>query len=240
VTSGTPSPLEQPGGAGLTVDELATASGIATTDIEALVAAGVLPTGQDFRASDITKARLVTALVEAGFALDELSGAITQGRLSFDYVEHLMPEPVQYLARPDRSDNRRYREELRPILGGIDRGDGTIRADEVAVAELVARGVELGAPMERIVRIVRSMAQTAEHLVDLQRDFIDDVLLGPAIVSTGSPIAALAETAPSRFEFRELGRRLWWLLLERSADQAIFNNIVQLTERACAKVVFRR
>jgi adenylate cyclase len=232
VTSSARIPLEVVEDRNLSVAALARASGIDVVDLEKLVAAGALPERKRFRPSDITRARLVMALVESGFALDELSDAIADGRLSFDYVDHLMPEPVQFVAGPERSDSSRYRDELRPILGGTERSDGAIRADELAIAELVARGTELGAPLERVVRIVRSMVQTTEHIVDLQRDFIDDVLLGPAIAETGSPITALSGTATARYAFRELGRQLLWLLVERSADEAIFKNIVQLTERA--------
>ncbi len=223
------------GGDGVVLDapELARASGLEQGAIDRLVAAGVLtadPSGA-FRAPDITRARLVLALVEAGLPLEELADAIGEARLSFDYVDLLMPEPVRFVPDPP-TDLTRYRELLLPILGGEQRADGAIRADELAMAEVLSRAAQLGAPEYRMVRIARAMAMSAQHLVDLQRDFIDDVLLDPAIDETGSPIAALTVTAPARLEFRDLGRRLIALLLERLVDDAVFKNVVQLTEVA--------
>jgi class 3 adenylate cyclase len=83
---------------------------------------------------------------------------------------------------------------------------------------------------------VRSFAQAASKLADFQREFIDEVLLAPAIDRTGSPVRALEETSASRLRYRELGRDLARLLIERFVDDAVFRNLVQLTESALSEV----
>ncbi len=215
------------------MSDLAQAAGLSPEDVAGVIAAGVVTPDEHgrLRPSAITKLRLVTALLEAGLPLDDLASAIRDGRLTFDYVDHLMPSPVRFVSVPS-SPSTDHLALLRTILGGFDRDDRTAREDDLAISELVAAAIALGAPIERIVRIVRSTAQSVEHLVALQRDFIDDVLIGPAIEDTGSPVTALAATATTRAEFRDLGRRLVALLLERFADEAIFTNLVQLTELA--------
>jgi hypothetical protein len=84
--------------------------------------------------------------------------------------------------------------------------------------------------MEHVMRALRATALQAQHIVALQREFVDEVLLAPAIERTGSATAALAETAETRREFRMLGFELVGLLMERFADDAVFRNIAELTE----------
>lgn len=100
---------------------------------------------------------------------------------------------------------------------------------------MMFRAVEIGIPPERVVRIARSFAQVASRLVDMQREFVDEVLLEPAIEKTGSPIEALERTAETRYEYRRLGRALLFELMDRQVDDAVFRNLVQLTEFALAE-----
>ena len=208
-----------------------------TEAVRSYVLAGVLVPDESgiFLPPDIARTRLVAALVEAGVDLDDLATAIRDGRLSLGYVDHLMPDPVRLVPAPvdgDEAAPLAYEETIQPILG-TDREPGApIREDDLAILGLVARAVELGAPIDRVVRIVRSFGQAATKLVDVQRDFVDEVLLAPAFERTGSPIAALEVTSKDRFEYRDLGRRLSGLLMERFVDDAIFRNLVQFTESA--------
>lgn len=221
-------------------EDLARASGVDAAVVDRFAAAGVISadTAGGFRQSDITRIRLVSGLCEAGLPLDDLAAAIEEGRLSLDYVDLLMPDPIGLVPVPSTPQDQaalRYAEEVAPILGTDRAETDPIRQDDLAVLGLLARATELGAPPERVVRILRSTAQTIRHVVDLQRDFVDDVLLAPAIEATGSPVAALESTAAVRSEMRDLGRRLVAVLLERFVDEAVFRNLVQLTEAALAE-----
>lgn len=219
----------------LDLAEFAVQAGVDEEAVRGYVDAGVLkPTESGgFESSDITRARLVRSLVQAGLSVGELSEAFNDGRLSLDYVNLLMPEPVRLVPEPTgavEGEWLRNESALQPILG-IDRVPGEpIREDDLSILGLMAEAVELGASLDRVVQIVRSFAQTASKLADLQRDFVDEVLLAPAIERTGSPILALEETSAPRLRYRELGRALSALLAERFVDEAVFRNLVQLTE----------
>lgn len=208
--------------------------------IDRFVEAGVLAdreAGGGFGRTAVTRTRLVAALLEAGLSLEDLAAAISEGRLSFDYVELLMPEAVGLVEVPPdvvSLEDLSLDTGLQSMLGTDRRAGDPMREDDLGIIEIVARAKELGAPPERLISIVRSVAQSAQHVVDLQRDFIDDVLLGPAIEATGSPVAALQATAGVRAEYRDLGIRLTELLLRRFVHDAVFKNIVQLTEMALA------
>lgn len=216
------------------MSQLARSSGVEIGLARKWVAARLIHTSETggFRASDITKMRLLRALLEAGFDADQLKSAAEQGTVSLDYIDLLMPEPIPLVDVPEDEPSMADEESqdiIRLMLGsGVE--ENIIREDDLALLRLVARGRELGAPIEHIVRTVRATALSTQHIVELQREFVDEVLLGPAIERTGSPTVALAETAETRYEFRELGRQLIFLLLERFANDAVFRNIVELTE----------
>jgi len=173
--------------------------------------------------------------VEAGVSLDAMADAIADGRLSLRFVDLLMPEPVALVPPPPPAGDpaSRAREDaIQRILGMRHEAGDPIREDDLELFRLLERAVHLGAPDDRILGILRSFAQAAKKVTLLQRDFIDEVLLAPAVARTKSPIAALESTSETRYAYRALGRRLNALLLERFVDEAVFTNLVELTEQA--------
>lgn len=225
----------------LSLEDLALQAGIDPVAVSNYADAGILEAGDsgEFRPADIIRARLVHSLVQAGLSLSELSEAFEEGRLSLDYVELLMPVPRRLIPEPEagiEAEWLRNEPAIQPILG-TERSPGeSIREDDLALLGVMAEAIELGASLDRVVQIVRSFAQAASKLTDLQRDFVDEVLLAPAIERTGSPIRALEETSASRLRYRELGRELSALLVERYVDEAVFRNLVQFTELTLSAV----
>jgi adenylate cyclase len=225
----------------LRVQDLALHSGVALDTVHTFVDAGMLEPDESgaFREPDIARTRLVDSLVEAGLGLEELSRAVRDGRLSLSYVDLLMPEPVRLVPIPDQGDEParlEYEKAIGPILGSERAGGDPIREDDYAILGVVAEAIELGAPPDRVIRIIRSIAQAAARLTDLQRDWVDEVLLAPAIERTGSPISALRETSATRLRYRQIGKEVTGLLMDRFVDDAIFANLVVLTERALSDV----
>jgi adenylate cyclase len=221
----------------LTASEVAVSSGERAEDIQRFVTLGFITPDADgqFRLSDIARARLVRSLNDSGVSLGELAEAVAAGRVTLDYVDQLMPEPVA-LVEPSDDDEEalRWASDWAPILGSWPSPHGLVRTDDLRLLQLMTRAVEIGIPPERVIRIARSFAQVVARLVDVQREFVDEVLLAPAIEETGSPVAALEKTAAIRFEYRKLGRTLLIELMDRQIDEAIFRNLIQLTELTLA------
>jgi adenylate cyclase len=215
--------------------EVARRAGVAQSVVRALVASGILASDSEgrFQAADIARVRLVDALLSAGVELEDVATAVAGGRLSFRFVDLLMPDPVS-LVTPSRESEPALDlvDSIRPVLGTTRVTEDSIREDDLAILTVLHRAIQIGAPLDTVIGIVRSMARSARMLTDLQRDFIDEVLLNPAIEESGSPVTALEITSQNRLEFRELGRRLIALLMERFVDDAIFANLVELTEAA--------
>lgn len=218
----------------ITLDELAHASGVALDLATRFAEGGMVRPGDDgrFGGSDITKMRLLRSLVEAGFPIEQLTEEAGAGSLNLDYIDLLLPETTRLVEVPEEARAILDDEEmdLIRVLLGSDVEQGSIRRDDLALLRLMRRARELGASIEHVRRALRATALSAQHIVALQREFVDDVLLTPAIARTGSPTAALAMTAEARREFRTLGFELVALLMGRFADDAVFRNIAELTE----------
>lgn len=210
---------------------------MAVDEFERFAAAGVVE-GDDggmYEPADIARVRLVSSLIDSGVSLDEIAGAIANGRLSFGYVGQLMPNPVRLVPTPEGDHETgplRWEELLEPIIGTERRTPEWMREDDLRLYEMMDRASEIGIPPDRVVRLVRSFAQTISRLVDMQREFVDEVLIGPAIAETGSAIAALEATSEVRYEYRRLGRATVMELMDQGMDEAIFRSVVQLTEQA--------
>jgi adenylate cyclase len=218
----------------ISFQQLARASGVDTHLADQFERSRLIRPGGDglFSETDITRMRLLKSLVEAGFSLDQLAEESEAGGLELDYIDLLMPQGASLVEIPEEDTQTvgdAGLEAIRLLLGSyVESGD--IRSDDLALLRLMGRALELGAPMEHVTRAIRATALSAQHIVALQREFVDEVLLAPAIERTGSATAALAETARVRREFRTLGFELVNLLMGRFADDAVFSNIAELTE----------
>ncbi len=223
--------------AALSFDDLASQSGVDRQTVDDFVDAGVLqPSGSGaFKPSDVATVRLVASLVESGLELEVLSDAVRDGRLSFAFIDHLIPDPVRLVDAPTDGEGAvslQYATYLEPILGSVWSEGEPIREDDLVILRVFAESVDLGASTDSVVRILRSIAQSATKVINLYRDFIDEVLLAPAIDRTGSPILALEETSRARLRYRELGKEIMALMMDRVVDDAIHRNLVDLTESA--------
>jgi adenylate cyclase len=228
----------------LNVDDVAIAAGTTTETVEALVENGVVERneGGAFRPSDVRRARLALALQTSGVPLEALGKAIAAGRLSFGFIDELAPEPIPLL--PETQEqlvervglSKELASSLGTILGTCSLpSDMQVRSDHAELFELVAAASAEGASDERLARVIRAIAESVRKVVDAQRDFVDDALLGPLAGSGASPAEILSSTAVKRRRYREIGHRSVMLLLARFVDEAIFQHIVETMEIALAE-----
>jgi adenylate cyclase len=222
----------------LSVSEVAVAAGTSEETVGELCRLGVLGT-QDgvFRPSDVRRVRLVLALETSGVPFEAVGQAIREGRINFDFIDELAPNPIPLLpetqtelvARLGLSDD--LARSLGTILGTCSLPpDQQVRSDHAELFELVGAAKAQGAPDERLVRVVRATAESLRHIIDAQRDFIDAELLEPAVATGATPSEMLSITAPARRRYRELGRRSVELLFDRFVDESTFQHVVEIME----------
>ena len=127
-------------------------------------------------------------------------------------------------------------ERVRLLLGVTAAGpQEPIRRDDAELYRLISRVASLGADHEEMIRVFRVLVESARRIVDVQREFIDEVLLGPAIRGGMSEPEVLRSTSPRRLEYRDLGRQILDVILDRVVDEAVFESVVVLMERALAR-----
>jgi adenylate cyclase len=223
----------------LTLADVAVAGGTTEDTVSQLAELGVIApsNGGAFRPSDVRRVRLVLALATSGVPFEAVGQAIREGRISFDFIDELAPNPIPLLpetqtelvARLGLSDD--LARSLGTILGTCSLpADQQVRSDHAELFELVGAAKAAGADDELLVRVVRATADSLRHIIDAQRDFVDVTLLEPAAAEGATPSEVLASTAPARRRYRELGRRSVELLLDRFVDEATFQQIVEIME----------
>src|SRR5690606_23231107 len=104
----------------------------------------------------------IVSLHQSGISLDELATAIREGRVSLDYVDALMPQPVSLVApSSDDEEAMTWASYLGPILGTTPSEEGLVRSDDLRIFHLMTRAMAVGIPPDRVARIARSFAQVA-------------------------------------------------------------------------------
>ena len=222
----------------LNVSEVAVAGGTTEETVEELCRLGVISSQNGgFRPSDVRRVRLVLALATSGVPFEAVGDAIREGRISFDFIEELAPNPIPLLpeTQTELVERLGLSDELARGLGTILGTcslppDQQVRTDHAELFELVAAAKAAGADDELVIRVVRATADSLRHIIDAQRDFVDVELLGPAAARGATPSEVLASTAPARRRYRELGRRSVELLFDRFVDESTFQHIVEAME----------
>jgi adenylate cyclase len=222
----------------LTAAEVSIAAGTTEDVVARLAELGVVDPGRDgFRPSDVRRVRLVLALETSGITFEAIGEAIRAGRISFDFIEELAPDPIPLLPETQHELverlglSRELARGLGTILGTCALpADEQVRSDHAKLFEVVAAAKAEGAPDELLVRLTRVTAESLRRVIEAQRDFIDTVLMEPLAADGLTPTELLAATAAQRGRYRELGRRSVALLLDRFADEAVFQNVVEQME----------
>jgi adenylate cyclase len=223
----------------LSVADVAVAGGTNEETVERLAELGVIApsNGGAFRPSDVRRVRLTLALATSGVPFEAVGEAIGEGRISFDFIDELAPNPIPLLPETQAELVQRLglSDELARALGTILGTcslppDQQVRSDHAELFEMVAAAKANGAPDELLVRVVRATAESLRHIIDAQRDFVDVTLLEPAAAAGATPSEMLASTAPTRRRYRELGRRSVEVLFDRFVDESTFQQIVELME----------
>jgi adenylate cyclase len=227
----------------LTLQALATASGTTTERVLQFRELGLVRGNAGaYVPSDIAKVQLVLALERAGVSLQELGEAVRAGRVSLDFVELLMPTPIRLLSmtRGEAGQELQIDDEMAErvrLLLGVTTADPNeqIRRDDAELYRLISRVAALGADHEVMIRVFRVLVESARRIVDVQREFVDEVLLMPAIEAGMSEPEVLRTTSAQRLEYRALGRQVLDVVLDRVIDEAVFESVVVLMERALAR-----
>jgi adenylate cyclase len=224
--------------------ELATATGASPLVIGRMIELGVIapPSEGGFPVPDIARVRLALAMEASGVPLDAIGRAIHSGGLSLGFVDQLLPNPGRLL--PKTQDqvveelglSPPLAERVRTILGTASlAGDEPIREDDAEILGLVAAASAIGVDDDRLVRTIRAVTDNLRRILETQRDFLDQLLVQPALGSGMSDQEMLDRMAPFRRQFRRMTTRLLELMHERLVDEGLVWVLVEYLEQALTK-----
>jgi adenylate cyclase len=224
---------------GLSVAELAARSGCSLERVRELSRLGILVPGEDedgpFAAKDVHRIRLMQAFEAAGIDLEVIARGIEAGKLSYENVGLMLPEPAAFsmsyedLARESGRSPEAIRRLVREL--GLPQTDSTMRLrdDDVPVLrELLSVWAE--ADDNEIARLARAYGQNIRRLVasDLE-------------IASSSLFARLRRSGFTDEEMRDvagdlglrvmaLGERLMVWLRGRHLEHEVISATVQGTE----------
>ena len=225
---------------------LASAVGTTPEMVERLVETGLLPGVEDgnggYPASTITRARLLLGFLAGGIELEALAEGSRSNTLDLGFVEELMPATSTVTDETHASLASRLdlpaatATALRSLLGTIGAADDDhVRADDVAIFEIIAQARSLGASEDQLIDVARVAATAVRLMVRAYREFVDEVLIAPELEAGSTIGATLSRTSAMRREYRRLGAELAMALMARHTDEAIFGNLVIMGEQALAE-----
>lgn len=221
----------------LTVDDLATAAGTSSADVERMAAAGLLGGTEGFESADVARVRLIHALEATGVPSPWIESAVRRGSISLDFVDLLMPDTVSLTKETQAQVTERshlspqLKRAVRAVLGTLSAEDtDPVRRDDVRVMEIADEACDMGASDEQVARILRVTSDTAARLVAAQRDFIDEVVLASALSGAGREFEVIRESAPMRLRYRDLGMELFEVLYRRTVEAAVFQSLVEMIQ----------
>lgn len=176
----------------LTLKALASAAGTSAVQVRRLVKLGLVRAGSPgkFPSSAIEHVRLAMAIEESGIPLEAVGRAVADGRLSFDIVDRVFPQPVGLTSETVADFAARIglpAQELRRLYVALGlaqpQPDDRIRSDD---ARLIAELVNLlAAPELRLVliRFARVLGQPMRQITEAGTQLYDEAVIQPIVRS---------------------------------------------------------
>ena len=224
------------------VADLAVQSGVQADEIEAFVARGLIgePDGDGaYGAGNVTRLRLIKAVLQSGIPMDKLAEAVAEGRLSFDFAGSVVADPVRLAAMTVNqacADAGVSREELHKLMLALGMatpaGDAPIREDDLEILTIFATARNFGLPDQVILGALRSFAISLRRMVDASRELIREHVEEP-LLARGMPHQEMfAAAVRTRVALQRMAYRATFLLQRRLFEQAVYDNLIARFEEA--------
>jgi adenylate cyclase len=222
---------------GLSTSELAERSGCSVDRVEQLVFLGILvPPDEDglFTPADVHRVRLMQAFEEAGIDLDVIARGVAAGKLSYENLGLLLPEPAAFSKSYDEVAQKTGRspELIRRLVRefGLPQSDDEtrLRDDDVPVLlELLT--VWAGADDNDVARLARVYGQNIRRVVASDLEIASSSLF--ARLRRDVPDEKMQRAARDLgLRVMALGERLMVWLRRRHLEHEVLSVTVQGTE----------
>ncbi len=158
----------------ISLNEAARIAGVSTGTLKRWAAAKVIPLrGGRWTSAAAAQARVVARMRERGHSLEELRGAVREGRLAFGFVEDLIPGAREQTVDLAEAAERTGLEEelidrLMTLLGTPTALEGTLSEQDVDAVEQMAAVLRAGFPLVALLQLVRVYAQSIRKVAEAE------------------------------------------------------------------------
>jgi adenylate cyclase len=221
---------------GLSAAEIAERSGCSVERVQELERLGILVRRSDdgpFAARDVHRVRLMQAFEDAGIELEVIARGIAAGKLSYENLAVLLPEPAAFSKSYEEVARQTGRspELIRRLVSefGLAGSDVRLRDDDVPVLlELLT--VWADADDDDIARLARAYGQNIRRLVASDLEIAGSSLFA-RLRQSGVPAEEMSEAARDLgIRVMALGERLMVWLRGRLLEHEVLSITVQGTE----------
>jgi hypothetical protein len=220
---------------GLSTAELAERSGCSVDRVEQLVGLGILGRrgeGGPFTPADIHRVRLMQAVEEAGIDLDVIARGVAAGKLSYDDLGLLLPEPAAFAKSYEEVAQETGRSPdlptCRRVRSSQSDQETRLRDDDVSVlVELLT--VWAQADDNDLARLARAYGQNIRRVVASDLEIASSSLF--ARLRRGVPDEEMQHAARDLgLRVMALGERLLVWLRRRHLEHEVLSVTVKGTE----------
>jgi adenylate cyclase len=157
----------------ISLSEAAEIAGVSPSTLQRWANAGVIPIRRGrWTTAAAAQARVVSRLRERGHSLDELRGAVREGRLAFGYVEDLFPGRERNMTRLEAAERTGLEEALiermMSLLGTPAALEGSLNEQDVVAMERIGDVLRAGFPLVALLQLIRVYAQSIRKIAEAE------------------------------------------------------------------------
>jgi adenylate cyclase len=155
------------------ISEAARISGVPASTLKRWARERVIPVPRGrWTVAAAAQARVVARMRERGHSLDELRGAVRDGRLAFGYIEDVLPDSSRDYSRGEVAEMSGLEEELieriMSLLGTPTALEGTLTDQDADAMEQMAEVLRAGFPLIALLQLIRVYAQSIRKIAEAE------------------------------------------------------------------------
>jgi adenylate cyclase len=229
----------------LSEQELAERSGTSPERVRGLIKLGLLhsPEGQgQFTVFDINRVRLIEELANEGIELEGIARAVAAGKLSFGFLDHLLPRPVGLLPRTVddlAAEMGLSVEALRSLYthwGLAPPAPGErARADDATALEAMRVFPEQGLDADVLMAASRYFGENLRRIAESQVAFFVSTIIEPMVAAGRPGPEVLESVAPLSQALQPVAEGLIRWLHQRHFENYVMQETVLMLEESLAQ-----
>jgi adenylate cyclase len=181
----------------ISLQEAAGLAGVSTSTLQRWARAGVIQLDRGkWTRSAAVQARVVARMRERGHTLEELRAAGREGRLSFGFIEDLLPPAGRDYSPAEVAESAGLEEALverfMQLLGTPTTRERRLTEQDAEAMEQIGQSLAAGLPLVAMLQLVRVYAQSIRRIADAEVRLLHLYVHEP-LIRKGAPAPEISE-----------------------------------------------